>query len=68
MFIIDESVMSLAGLSSLVYCVQVRPKPTQVNHLSGALLKVRLLALTTNIRLGWKGLPGAYTLAYYENS
>ncbi len=24
--------------------------------------------LHTNIRLGWKSLPGTYTLAYYENS
>jgi len=24
-------------------------------------------ALPTNIRLGWKGLPGTNTLAYYEN-
>jgi hypothetical protein len=24
-------------------------------------------ALPTNIRLGWKGLPGTSTLAYYEN-
>jgi hypothetical protein len=23
--------------------------------------------VTTNIRLGWKGLPGTNTLAYYEN-
>jgi hypothetical protein len=25
------------------------------------------LALITNIKLGWKGLPGTKTLAYYEN-
>ncbi len=25
-------------------------------------------ALLTNIRLGWKSLPGTNTLAYYENS
>jgi hypothetical protein len=31
-----------------------------------ALLKVRLLALHTNNRLGWKGLPGTNTLASYE--
>ncbi len=29
-------------------------------------LEVRLLALPTNIRLGWEGLPGTNTLAYYE--
>jgi hypothetical protein len=27
-----------------------------------------LLALPTNIRLGWKGLPGTNALAYYKNS
>jgi hypothetical protein len=27
-----------------------------------------LLASPTDIRLGWFGLPGANTLAYYENS
>jgi hypothetical protein len=27
----------------------------------------RLLALATNIRLGWKGVQGTNTLAYYEN-
>jgi hypothetical protein len=26
------------------------------------------LVLPTNIRLGWKGLPGTSTLAYYEHS
>jgi hypothetical protein len=28
---------------------------------------VGFLALPTNTRLGWKGLPGTNTLAYYEN-
>jgi hypothetical protein len=28
----------------------------------------RLLALPANIRLGWNGLPGTNTLAYYEKS
>jgi hypothetical protein len=27
----------------------------------------RLLALPTNIRLGWKDFPGTDTLAYYEH-
>jgi hypothetical protein len=39
-----------------------------VEHLKEAPLYVRLLALPTNIRLGWKGLPGTNTLAYYEYS
>ncbi len=57
----------LASLS-IVYCLQIRQEPTQVKHLSGAPLKVRLLALPTNIRLGRKGLPGTNASAYYKNS
>jgi hypothetical protein len=33
-----------------------------VKHLSGALFYGRILALPTNIRLGWKGLPETNTL------
>jgi hypothetical protein len=43
------------------------PEPTQVKHLLGASPQGRLLALTTNNRLGWKGLPGINNLAYYGN-
>ncbi len=39
-----------------------------MKHLSGAQLYGRLLALPTNIRLGWKGLPGTNALAYYEKA
>ncbi len=46
----------------------VRQETTQVKHLSGAPLSDRLLAVSTNNRLGWKGLPGANALAHYENS
>jgi len=28
----------------------------------------KLLVLATNIRLGWKSLPGTNALAYYEKS
>jgi hypothetical protein len=38
-----------------------------VKHLSGAPLYGRPLALPTNNRLGWKGLPRTNTLAYCEN-
>ncbi len=38
-----------------------------VEYMKGGLLKYAL-ALCANIRLGWKGLPGTNTLAYYENS
>jgi hypothetical protein len=37
-----------------------------VEHLKGVLLE-KSLALPANIRLGWRGLPGTNTLAYYEN-
>jgi hypothetical protein len=37
------------------------------DHLSGAPLLGRLLALPTNIRLGWKGLPVENALAYITN-
>jgi hypothetical protein len=40
---------------------------TQVKPLSGAQLLGRPPALPTNIRLGWKGLPGTNALAYYKN-
>ncbi len=35
--------------------------------LSGAPLTGRLLILPTNIRLGWKALPGTNTVAYHEH-
>jgi hypothetical protein len=35
---------------------------TKVKHLSGG-----LLACPTSFRLGWKGLPGTSTQAYYEH-
>ncbi len=35
---------------------------------AGAPRKGRLLASPTNIRLGWKGLPGTNALAYYEKA
>jgi hypothetical protein len=42
------------------------PDETAAKSLSGAPLWDRLLALTTNIRLGRKGLPGTNALAYYK--
>ncbi len=59
----------LTSLSSLVYCLRVWPGGyPRVEHVRGTLLKGRLLTLTTNTRLGWKGMPGINTLAYYEHS
>ncbi len=59
--------LSLATISSLVYCLWVRPGAhPRVEHLKCSSLR-KALALPANIRLGWKGLPGTNTLAYYEN-
>jgi hypothetical protein len=57
---------SLAGLSSLVKCLLVRPEPTRVENHSVAPLLSSLLALPANIRLGWKGLPRTNTLAFVK--
>jgi hypothetical protein len=51
-----------SGLSKLISCLRVRPEPPRVKYLSSM---VRLLALPKNIRLGWKGLQGTNSLAYY---
>jgi hypothetical protein len=53
------------SISVARWCLLVRPEPTRVKHLSGALLLSRLLALPTNIR---KALPGTNTLAYCKYS
>ncbi len=39
-----------------------------MKHLSGALLYGELLALPTNIRLGWKGSLGTNALTFYEKA
>jgi len=60
--------LSLASLSSLVYCLWDSPGfYPKVEHLKGYSMGLAP-ALLTNIRLGWKGFPGANTLAYCENS
>ncbi len=41
--------------------LNLTPEPTRVKHLSGAPLVGRPLALPTDIRLGWKGLPWTNT-------
>ncbi len=60
--------MFWAGLSTLHECLQVSLEPTRVKQLSGATLSCRLLALPTNIKQGWKGLPGKNSIAYFELS
>jgi hypothetical protein len=57
----------MTSLSSVILCLPSRPEPTRVEHVIDAPLYGRLLALPTNIRLGWKGLTGTKTLAYYEH-
>jgi hypothetical protein len=54
----------MASFSSLVLCLWVRPGAyPRVEHMKGASHWVG----PANIILGWKGLPGTNTLAYYEN-
>ncbi len=60
--------LSLASLSSLVYGLWARPRAyPRVEHLKDSSIGYAL-ALPTNNRLGWKGLPGTNALAYYKNS
>jgi hypothetical protein len=40
----------------------------RVEHLKCAPVLGMLLALPKNIRLGWRGLPGTNTPAYYDHS
>ncbi len=50
--------LSLAGLLKLVYCLWVWPGAyTRVEHLKGASLG-KVLAISSNIRKGWKCLQG----------
>ncbi len=55
---ITQSTLSFHEKLSIIKYVSlyVRPEPTRVQHLQGGPLQGRLLALLTNIRLGWKGL------------
>ncbi len=47
--------LSLASLSNLVKCLQIRPEPTWVKPLSGAPLQDRFLALPIGVRVLPKG-------------
>jgi len=53
--------LSLASFYNLVWCLQVRPEPTQEKHLWSAPLLGWILSLSTNIRLSWKSLPWTNT-------
>jgi hypothetical protein len=56
-------VFFLASLPELVFCLQVRPSGAypRVEYMKSSSLQGRLLALPSNIRLGWKGLQGTNT-------
>ncbi len=51
----------ISVISQSVCTWQAFPQPTRLKHLSGAPLQGRLLALPTNTRLCWIGLPGINT-------
>ncbi len=59
MFVISQSVCS-----SQIFVSQARAQLS----LSGAPLQDGFVILTTNIRPGWKGMPGTNALAFYEHS
>ncbi len=56
--------MKIANVNAPI--VQPPGTYSRVENLKGVSLLYEL-ALPTNIRLGWKVLPGTNTLAYYEN-
>jgi hypothetical protein len=64
---LSDSRQSVRRRTTTSPCLWAKTGPTQVKQLSGTPLWSRPLALPTNIRLGWKSLPGTNTLAYYEN-
>jgi hypothetical protein len=45
--------------------MRVRPLVYPFKALFSVLLLDRLLALLANFKLGWKGLPGTNTVAFY---
>jgi hypothetical protein len=56
----------MTGLSNIVSCMWLRPGAyPRVEHLKCASL-MKVLVLHTDIRLGWKSLPGTNTPAYYK--
>jgi len=67
MFVISSGVLSLARLSTLLYCLWVRLGAyPRVEHRKDAPLRLAV-ALLANNRLGWSGFQRANTLAYYKN-
>jgi hypothetical protein len=48
--------------------LKARPEPTQLEHLSDTSFLGKLLVLQANVRIDWKVLPGANTLAYFDSS
>jgi hypothetical protein len=60
--------LSLASLTSLVYCLWARPGAyPREEYLKGSSIG-KASVFPTNIRLGWKGFPGANTQAFCKNS
>ncbi len=62
-FVISQC-LSVASFSSLFQCLLVKQEPTLLKNISDATLQDRLLDLSTNNRLGWKGLPDTTTLVF----
>ncbi len=60
--------LPLNTLSSQVFKFESKARANPMEVLSDASFLVKLLVLPANVRLGWKGLPGTNTLAFYENT
>ncbi len=48
--------------------MRARPEPTQLEHLSDASFLAKLQVFSANVRLGWKVIASANTLAYFASS
>jgi hypothetical protein len=57
----------LTSLSSLVYYMWVRPRAQPIVELLSCALVWYAPGFLANIRLGWKGLSGTNTPAYYDH-
>ncbi len=58
----------LECLQLLFTYLQVRLEPIRVEPITGLHSNGRLLAFPSNLRLGWKGMAVANTVAYYNTA
>jgi hypothetical protein len=67
-FFVTGAIQSLATLKSLMQSLQVGPGACILKLITTVIYGFHnKLVFVLNTRLGWKGLPGTNTLAYYGN-